>query len=89
MFQYKEASTIFPQPIVLTYDHVPLYKSALYTNMLKEISKCVRGDRDIFDYGFYPLLEEWSYYKLKDKIRKISKEPDITTKSQIDIWNKK
>ena len=57
-FQYKEYSKTFPQPIALTYDHVPLYESALYTNMLKKIPKCVRGDKDIFDCGFYPLLEE-------------------------------
>ena len=65
-FQYNEATSILPLPIAFTFDNVALYETKLYSDLLYEIPMCIRKNKNIEDYGFDELVEEWSYYKKKE-----------------------
>ena len=79
-FGFKEAYSIMPKPDAYTYDNEPLFRTSMYTRMFHEIPKDVKDDTNIYDYSFQKLLDDWSYHKLKDKIRIMSK-TDVSKKS--------
>ena len=80
-FQYDEAMSILPLPIAFTFDNVALYESTLYIDMLYEIPKSVRKNRNIDDYGFDEFLEEWSYYKKIDELNQTTNPHVLLSKS--------
>ena len=88
-FRYNEATSILPLPIVFKFHNVALYETELYSDLLYEIPKCIREDKNIDDYGFDGLLEEWSYYKLKNQLRQNLDTHVIPTKSCLKRADKK
>ena len=69
---FGEAYLIMKKPDDYTHDNMPLFKTDVYTNMYHAIPKDIRGDKDINDYSFEELLDDYAYHRLLLKIEKIS-----------------
>ena len=63
-----------PKPVAFKLnDHKPLFDTSLYQNIFDELPKEDRKNNNIYDYGYQSLLDDWSYYKLKEKLKKMNK----------------